>query len=146
MLITVTGQQEKSESPPPISAKMPQYLCSLCDELGGIKLCYHRLEDLVDNRREDSLIVVLPQPLVHGWQVGCHGSGQHPHSYIHHLQIYIQTCAHPKWLNGFFATSNKSPTSFVIFDFVTLNLKHIFCLSYYTGTSIHSSAAVSSTS
>jgi len=31
---------------------------TLCNELGGIKLCYDSFEDFVSNRRENTLIIV----------------------------------------------------------------------------------------
>lgn len=90
-LTNITGHHHPSRVYRDVRLWWKQYLCSLCDELRGIKLCHYRLKDFIDNGGQDSLIVVLPQLLVHDRQVGCHGPRQHSHPYVHHLQIYTYT-------------------------------------------------------
>lgn len=64
-----------------------RYLCSLGDELRGVELCHHALQDLVDDGRQDALVVVLSQVLVEEGKAGRQRPGQDSERDVDHLQI-----------------------------------------------------------
>lgn len=57
------------------------------DQLGGVELGHHRLEHLVDQRGQNSLVVVLAKGLVDSRQSRDAGSRQHSAGDVDHLQI-----------------------------------------------------------
>ena len=63
------------------------YLSSLSDELRGVELGHDALQHLVDDGRQDALVVVLSQLLVEDGQVGGQRPGQNSQRDVHHLQV-----------------------------------------------------------
>ncbi|TNN33062.1 hypothetical protein EYF80_056773 [Liparis tanakae] len=62
------------------------YLRALRDELRGVELGHHALQHLVDDGGQHALVVVLPQLLVQGGQVGGQRPRQHAQRDVHHLE------------------------------------------------------------
>lgn len=62
-------------------------ILTLGNELGSVKLGDDTLQDLVDNRREDSLIVIGTESSVDLWEGLDSWSGQDTAGDVHHLEI-----------------------------------------------------------
>ena len=63
---------------------------TLSDKLSGIELRHNALKNLVDNRREDALVVVLAKLAVDVGQFVGRGSAQDTNGDVDHLQIYVR--------------------------------------------------------
>lgn len=67
--------------------KRNKYPVTLSDELGGVELGDDGLEDLVDNGRENPLIVIHPKGAEDFWELVHLWPGEHTERDVHHLQI-----------------------------------------------------------
>lgn len=76
-----------SALPKDTRARCVLYLRSLRDELRGVELGHDALQHLVDDGGQHALVVVLPQLLVEGRQVGGQRPGQNPQGDVHHLEV-----------------------------------------------------------
>lgn len=71
-----------------MGVKSLPYLSSLRYKLWGIEFGYNAFQDFIDYGRKDTLIIVLPQMLVHIGKFGGHGPWQHTQRNVHHLKVW----------------------------------------------------------
>ncbi len=69
---------------------------TLGDDLTGVELCNDALEDLVDDGREDTLVIVCTQLSVDGGQSRDVGAGEHTARNVDHLEICGRPSGHKK--------------------------------------------------
>lgn len=63
------------------------YILSLCDQLAGVELGDHTLQDFVDNGWQNAFVIVQSEFSVDSRQLVDCGSGQNTTSDVDHLQI-----------------------------------------------------------
>jgi hypothetical protein len=85
------GCSEKKEKKNMTKTNENEYPVTLSDELSSVELGNNRFQDLIHNRRENSLIIIGAESAKDLGKLFNLRPGQHTKSDIHHLQIYSFT-------------------------------------------------------